>query len=246
MRIVSLCPSLTESVFELGKGAALVGRTKFCVQPADRVNEVERVGGTKTPKIERIVALAPDVVLMNDEENRREDADALAAAGVRVLSTFARDVAGAVQSLVEIGDAIGAADEARALAAAIDARAGEVSARAAERPRRSFAYLIWRDPLMTVAPGTYVDSLLALAGGDNVVAAFEPRYPEIDAGALARADRILLASEPFPFAEHHLAELAAATGIPATRFRLVDGERLSWHGARTLHGLPYAAEVIGV
>ena len=78
MRIVSLCPSLTELVFDLGHGDALVGRTKFCVHPADRVDRVEKVGGTKNPKIDRIITLAPDLVLLNEEENRREDAEALA------------------------------------------------------------------------------------------------------------------------------------------------------------------------
>ncbi|HEX8432720.1 MAG TPA: helical backbone metal receptor, partial [Longimicrobium sp.] len=83
MRIVSLCPSLTELVFDLGRGADLVGRTKFCVHPADGVEGVERVGGTKNPKIERIIEIAPDLVLLNEEENRREDAEALESAGIR-------------------------------------------------------------------------------------------------------------------------------------------------------------------
>src|SRR5256885_12098836 len=82
MRVVSLCPSLTELVFDLGRGDTLVGRTKFCVRPADRVADVPSVGGTKNPKIDRIVALAPDLVLLNEEENRREDAEALLAAGI--------------------------------------------------------------------------------------------------------------------------------------------------------------------
>jgi hypothetical protein len=86
MRLVSLCPSLTELVFDLGVGDALVGRTRFCIHPSDRVGAVESVGGTKNPKLERIIALAPDLVLMNDEENRIEDARALEAAGIRVLS----------------------------------------------------------------------------------------------------------------------------------------------------------------
>jgi ABC-type Fe3+-hydroxamate transport system substrate-binding protein len=243
MRIVSLCPSITESVFGLGRGDALVGRTKFCVEPAGRVESLERVGGTKTPNVDRIVALAPDLVLMNEEENRREDAEALAAAGVSVLSTFARDVDGAARALVEIGDAIDAGVEARRVAAEIDALAVEVARRAGSRPRTPFAYVVWRDPLMAVGPGTYVDALLSLAGGRNVVASSE-RYPKIDLEALRPATHVLLASEPFPFAERHVEELVVKTGWPASRFRLVDGERLSWHGVRTLLGLPYAEEVL--
>jgi ABC-type Fe3+-hydroxamate transport system substrate-binding protein len=208
------------------------------------VAAVERVGGTKNPKIDRIVALAPDLVLMNDEENRREDADALVARGVRVLSTFARDVPGAAVAIVTIGDAVGAGDEARQLAWAIAAQARAVAARAAERPRVRFAYLIWRRPWMAAAPGSYIDGLLTLAGGDNVVPASDARYPTIDAAALAGADRLLLSSEPFPFSERHRAELSAAAGVARDRVRLVDGELLSWHGARTLDGLGYAEAVL--
>jgi len=244
VRIVSLCPSLTESVFRLGRGAELVGRTKFCVQPAGAVDAVERIGGTKNPKIDRIVALAPDLVLMNEEENRREDADALRAAGLRVLSSFPRSVADVVGVLGELGTALDAAPRARELADAIAARADAIAARAAARPARTFVYLIWRDPLMATGAGTYVDALLAVAGGRNVVPAAAGRYPEIDAALLAGADRILLSSEPFPFAERHRLELAAATGLPIERFALVDGERLSWHGARTLEGLAYAEEAL--
>jgi iron complex transport system substrate-binding protein len=93
MRIVSLCPSLTELVFDLGRGDDLVGITKFCVHPAARVGAVEKVGGTKDPKVERIVALDPDVVLLNREENRDEDAEALTRAGVHCHESMPRTVA---------------------------------------------------------------------------------------------------------------------------------------------------------
>ena len=131
MRIVSLCPSLTELVFDLGAGEELVGRTKFCVHPAKLVDGVEKVGGTKNPKVARIIELAPDLVLMNEEENRKEDAEALSAAGLRVLSSFARDPAGAASALRELGEAIGANEAGRELAAQIDSRIAEVRARAA-------------------------------------------------------------------------------------------------------------------
>jgi ABC-type Fe3+-hydroxamate transport system substrate-binding protein len=243
VRVVSLCPSITESVFRLGKGSTLVGRTKFCVQPVGEVDAIERVGGTKNPKLERIVALRPDLVFMNEEENRREDAEALRAYGVQVLSTFARDVAGAASSLREMGAALDARDRAEALAGAIERAAAELSTSTKARTR--FVYLIWREPLMAAGAGTYVDALLTLASGDNVARSYAERYPEVELATLAEAEKILLSSEPFPFEQRHVSELANATQLPLDRFVLVDGELLSWHGARTLEGLRYAAQVFG-
>jgi iron complex transport system substrate-binding protein len=243
VRVVSLCPSITESVFRLGKGSTLVGRTKFCVQPIGEVDAIERVGGTKNPKIDRIVALKPDLVFMNEEENRREDAEVLRAHGVQVLSTFARDVAGAASSLRELGAALDAKDRAEALAGDIEAAAAKLATSTKRRLR--FIYLIWREPLMAAGAGTYVDALLTLAGGDNVARAYAERYPEVELATLAEAEKILLSSEPFPFEARHLRVLANATQLPVDRFALVDGELLSWHGARTLEGLRYAERVFG-
>lgn len=243
MRLVSLCPSLTETVFRLGRGSSLVGRTKFCVEPHGDVDSVERVGGTKNPKLERIVALRPDLVLMNEEENRREDALALRENGVAVLSTFAKDVPGAIDSVVEIGRAIAAEAAALKMATTLRQRAAEVALRATKRSPLHFVYLIWRQPFMAAAEGTYIDSLLTLAGGKNAVSSSAIRYPEVDPETLINAELILLSSEPFPFAEKHRAELCAETGISDEKVRLVDGQLLSWHGARTLEGLNYAEQL---
>jgi ABC-type Fe3+-hydroxamate transport system substrate-binding protein len=253
MRIVSLCPSLTELVYDLGRGDALVGRTKFCRHPADRVAAVEKVGGTKDPKVARIVALAPDLVLLNEEENRREDAEALAAAGVPLHVSFPRDALETAEMVRSIGAAVDAPDAAARIAADIEARTARVRAAAAARaangePAPRWAYLIWRRPWMAVNGDTFVHALLAQAGGANVFAELPARYPAVEASALAAADPdvVLLSSEPFPFAERHADELAAETGLPRERFRLVDGELLSWHGSRTPAGVDYAAEVLGL
>ncbi len=240
MRVVSLCPSLTETVFRLGKGEELVGRTKFCVEPREHIGAVPKVGGTKNPKLERILALRPDLVLMNEEENRIEDAAALREKGVPVLSTFARDVPGAIESVVAIGQAISADAAAQRLAAELRQHAAAVAERAAQRPAVDFIYLIWQKPWMAVAGETYIAGLLTLAGGRNTLAASAVRYPEVSAEILAQARLILLSSEPFPFAERHRLELIQELGLPAERFLLVDGQLLSWHGARTLEGLAYA------
>lgn len=246
MRIVSLCPSLTELVFDLGLGESLVGRTKFCVHPADRVDRIEKVGGTKNPKIERIVELSPDIVLLNEEENRVEDAEALAAAGVPCHTSMpvtVDETAGMVRS---IGAAVERPEAAERIATEIERRAARVRDAAARKPPASYAYLIWREPIMTVSDDTFVASLLGLAGGRNVFGSAEERYPTISAGTLATADPdgVLLSTEPFPFDERYRDELVEATGLPAERFHVVDGELLSWHGSRTPAGIDYAETVI--
>ena len=246
MRIVSLCPSYTELVFDLGRGADLVGITEYCVHPADRVGAVEKVGGTKTPDVARIVALEPDLVLMNDEENRRADAEALQGAGVRVLATFPRDCAGTAEMIRAVGAALERPREAEAIARDVERRAAGVRERAGGRRPVSFAYLIWRRPWMSVNADTFAHALLAQAGGRNVFAERAERYPEVTPDDLARADPelVLLCTEPFPFQEKHADELAAATNLPRERFRIADGEYLSWHGSRTPAGIDYAAELV--
>lgn len=251
MRIVSLCPSLTELVYALGRGDTLVGRTKFCVHPADQVDGVETVGGTKNPAIARILALAPDLVLMNEEENRREDAEALARAGVRLHVSFPRDAQQTADTVRALGAALAADGPAACIATDIEARSARVQAAVARRaaaghPAVRWAYLIWRRPWMAVNRDTFVHALLAQAGGENVFGALRTRYPEVSAEQLTAADPavVFLASEPFPFAERHADELAEATGLPRERFRLVDGELLSWHGARTPAGIDYAAQLL--
>jgi len=242
MRIVSLCPSLTELVFALGRGGDLVGVTEWCVHPADLVGRVEKVGGTKSPDVARIVELAPDIVLMNEEENRREDAESLRAAGLECHVSMPRDAADTAAMVRSIAAAVDREEMGAAIAA--DIERGIVEARLATvgKPRVRFAYLIWRKPFMAVNRDTYASALLELAGGENVFAAKTDRYPEISPADLATAspDVVLLCTEPFPFQERHADELATITGIARHRFEIADGEYLSWHGSRTPAGIEYA------
>ncbi len=246
MRIVSLCPSLTELVFDLGRGSDLIGITDYCVHPVDRVGAIEKVGGTKTPAVERIVELAPDVVLLNDEENRKEDAEALTEAGVRILSTFPRDCAGTAEMVRTIADALERPTEGARIAADIEARTRRVVDSSRGKREVSFAYLIWRKPWMSVNRDTFAHALLSQAGGRNVFDALAVRYPEITLDDLARAapDLVLLCTEPYPFQRKHLSELSDATSLPIERFAIADGEYLSWHGSRTPAGIDYAEHLI--
>jgi ABC-type Fe3+-hydroxamate transport system substrate-binding protein len=246
MKIISLCPSLTELIFDLGAGDSLVGRTKFCVHPVGRVDAIEKLGGTKNPKIDRIIELGPDLVLMNDEENRKEDADALVRAGLRVHSSLPRTATETAAMVRSIGIALGRSREAEPIAADIERRADRVRREAANHPPIRYACLIWNEPIMTISDDTFIAGLMSLAGGQNVFGSQTERYPAITADDLHAADPllILLPDEPFPFQGKHAEELSLQARLPRDRFRLVDGELLSWHGSRTPRGIDYAESLL--
>ncbi len=246
MKLVSLCPSLTELVFALERGPELVGVTRFCVHPAEGVRALEKVGGTKDPDVARILALAPDLVLMNREENRSEDAAALRAAGLRVHDSMPRTLAETSAMVRSIGVELGRAELGDGIATDIERRAERARERAAGKPRVRFAYLIWRKPWMSVNADTFAHALLELAGGENVFGARPVRYPEVTSEGLSASepDVVFLSTEPFPFEDKHADELAHLTGIARERFALADGEYLSWHGSRTPDGIDYAAGLI--
>ncbi len=246
MRIVSLCPSLTELVFDLGRGPELVGITEYCVHPAEGVARVEKVGGTKNPDVKRIVELRPDLVLLNEEENRREDAEELARARIRCHASLPRDAQETAAMVRSIGEALSTPERAEAIAVEIERSAAGVRDEARGLARVPFAYLIWRKPWMSVNGDTYASALLELAGGENVFGRESARYPEVTTGGLAAAKsaRVFLCTEPFGFLPRHADELARETGIARERFVIADGEFLSWHGSRTPRGIEYAAGLI--
>ncbi|HUR27078.1 MAG TPA: helical backbone metal receptor [Planctomycetota bacterium] len=246
MRIVSLCPSLTELVFDLGRGADLVGITDWCVHPADRVGAIEKVGGTKTPNVARIVELKPDLVLMNEEENRAIDAQLLATAGLTLHVSMPRDAAATARMVRSIGNELKRRNEAETIALDIEARTQRVARSARGQREVSWCYLIWRKPFMSVSKDTFVSALLDQAGGRNVFGLSTERYPSIEITDLvSRAPEVVfLCTEPFPFKEKHKDELALLTGFARERFVIADGELLSWHGSRTPRGIDYAESLI--
>ena len=246
MRIVSLCPSLTELCYDLGRGDELVGLTRYCVHPAERVVDVEQVGGTKDPEVARVVELAPDLVLLNEEENRREDAEELERAGLRCHVSFPRDIADTAAMVRSIAAALDADGPGELIARDIEARAEGVRVAAEGCAPVRWAYLIWRQPWMSVNADTFAHALLANAGGRNVFAERVERYPEFQLAELAAADPalVLLCTEPYEFEGAHADELARLTGLERGRFHIADGELLSWHGSRTPAGIDYAAALL--
>lgn len=222
-RIVSLVPSLTELVWWLGRGDALAGRTRFCTEPADLAGTVPAFGGTKNPKIERIVALRPDLVLANKEENRREDIEALRAAGLEVVLTDPNTVDEAVAMILEVGERVGARERAERLAEDIQAALDEGGG-----PGVRVFVAVWKKPLMGLGSETYGHDLLERAGATNVLGS-QRRYPEVTLEALGELapDLVLLPDEPYPFKEADRAGFEAVA--PA---RVVDGKMLWWYGPR--------------
>jgi ABC-type Fe3+-hydroxamate transport system substrate-binding protein len=264
-RVVSLVPSVTESLFELGVGDRLIAVTDYCVHPAAEVAKLPRVGGTKNPDVARIIAMQPDLVIMNQEENRREDAEALQAANIPVWVTFPRTVRDAFNllwTIMHVFDEPSMVERVRSIEWMVD----WLEKMEHEPPCRVFAP-IWYDPLMTFNADTYAHDLLRLCGGTNVfaererqfplkadlgeaaplepddprIAGRDTRYPRVtmEEVVAAQPDVILLPSEPFPFDESHAA-LFAALDVPAARqgrIHMLDGSLLTWHGTRVARAL---------
>jgi ABC-type Fe3+-hydroxamate transport system substrate-binding protein len=236
-RIVSLVPSVTELICDLGLAPQLVGRTGFCIHPREVVRSIPKVGGTKDVNVDRIRALAPTHVVVNIDENRRETVDELARFVPSVIVTHPlgpQDNLGLYRLLGGIFDRVA---EAERLCEEFAAAAAELEGRG-DGPKIPVLYLIWRDPWMTVSRDTYIARTLALVGWETFAASSEPRYPEVDlAAAAGNVDRVLLSSEPYRFRPKHIPEVEAL--VPGARVTVIDAEMTSWYGSRAIEGLRY-------
>jgi ABC-type Fe3+-hydroxamate transport system substrate-binding protein len=212
VRVVSLVPSVTETL--LAWGVEPVAVTRFCQQPT-----LLAVGGTKDPDVAAIAALAPDLVVLNDEENRREDFDALEAAGLRTHTIVIRSVDDVAPELARLAGAVG-----------VPAPSPPPLPDAGRQPARRAFVPVWRRPWVTCNHDTYASSLLARIGVANVFAGDEMRYPTttLDEVVARQPDLVLAPSEPYPFAERHRAELETVAPVV-----FVDGQDLTWWGVRT-------------
>lgn len=225
-RIVSLVPSQTELLFDLGAGAAVVGCTRYCVHPAQRVAGIARVGGTKKFDFAAIDALAPDLIIANREENYADGVARLREKYPVWVSDIV-SLADALAMIRAVGTLTGRAEQATSIAAEIETGFAGLT----RAPARRVAYFIWRKPWMVVGGGTFIDHIVQRLGWVNVFGGLA-RYPEVNARALADAapELLLLSSEPFPFREAHARELLAL--VPGARVLQVDGEMFSWYGSR--------------
>ena len=227
-RIISLVPSITELLYDLGLVENIIGRTKFCVHPKDAVRLVPKIGGTKNVNIERVVGLQPDLIIANKEENQQEQIEQLS----EHFPVWISDIANFSEAMQMI-KALGIIVEKQQAAHQIITNSVALLKRITPLKKQRAAYLIWQKPYMTIGRDTYIHDMLKHAGYENVFGN-QTRYPSFTLAELKarQPEIILLSSEPFPFKQQHINELKLS--FPNIPIQLVDGEAFSWYGTRFL------------
>jgi ABC-type Fe3+-hydroxamate transport system substrate-binding protein len=237
-RIISLVPSQTELLFDLGLDEQIAGITKFCTHPENRVKSKQKVGGTKQLNISLIAELNPDLIIGNKEENERQQIEEL----MQHFPVWMSDISNlddAVDMITKIGEITNKEIEAQKMAAQITQQFNNLVIR---QSNKRVAYFIWRKPYMVVGKTTFIDDMLKRCG---LINAFDTeRYPEITGDELmaVKPDIIFLSSEPYPFKDKHIREFGPL--LPHAKVKLVDGEMFSWYGSRLLQAPEYFKQVI--
>ncbi|MGN6418880.1 MAG: helical backbone metal receptor [Pseudobacter sp.] len=234
-RIISLVPSQTELLYDLGLEQEVVGITKFCIHPQSWFRTKTRIGGTKNIKSDLIRQLQPDLIIANKEENVKEQVEALAA-DYPVWISDIHELEGSLDMIRRVGAITGQDEKGNLLADRIQGGFRELACLLPRHGIIPAAYLIWRNPWMTIGQDTFIHDMLTRCGVTNVFG-HAKRYPEISIEELRDADcrLLLLSSEPYPFRQQHVEELQLQ--LPHTKIILVDGEYFSWYGSR-LQGAP--------
>jgi len=239
-RIVSLVPSQTELLFDLGLDAEVVGITKFCIHPIEKFAAKAKVGGTKKLLIEKIRDLKPDLIIGNKEENSKADIELLQQEFPVWMSDI-YNLEDAIQTIADIGDLVDRKPEADYLNHLISAGFRDLQTLGLEKAiDQTVAYVIWKDPYMLAGRNTFIDDILIKIGLSNVIS--ENRYTEIELSKLKtkNCELVFLSSEPYPFKEKHLDEIRLA--LPQAKVILVDGEMFSWYGSRLVKAVQYFFE----
>ncbi|KPK88498.1 hypothetical protein AMJ80_10985 [bacterium SM23_31] len=248
-RIVSLICSITETLFALGLEDRIAGRTNYCTRPMPQVESAKKIGGPKNPDIEAILALNPDLVIANIEENEKNDIERLENEGIPVFVTYPRTVKDSLELIRTLGLITGKEHEADAFYRKAENVVHKILKQVASMQYRpNVAYLIWREPYMAINRDTYIHDMITVCGGINIYAEYPQRYPEITIEDIvdAKPDIIFLPSEPFPFKKKHIKEFMRYRAIPAVRNNrvlTVNGEFFSWFGVRMIFGLPYVRKI---
>ncbi len=232
-RIISLVPSQTELLVDLGLLDNIVGITKFCVHPKDLRKQKTIVGGTKQVDVHKIKSLAPDIILCNKEENTKEIVEKLShIAPVHVSDVSTID--DTLSLIIQYGILFNKESSAHNMVFEIQQKLEEFTIKNTPSVKRKCLYLIWKKPFMTVGKDTYINHLLELNGFENTIS--DDRYPEATIEQLKDPDYILLSSEPYPFTKKHIKEFQENTNA---KILLVDGEYFSWYGSRLLGAFDY-------
>lgn len=233
LRIVSLVPSITELLADLGLHQEVVGITKFCVHPEEWFRTKTRIGGTKTISIEKVNALQPDLIFANKEENVKEQVEALAQQW-NVYTSDISTIDDAYQMITDVGVLTGTSAAAHEMIQTIQEGCNGLSF----QKNLTVLYLIWQDPYMSTGGDTFISSMLSAAGFSNVLHA-KSRYPEVTVEEIQalQPDVIFLSSEPYPFKQKHVETLQKIAG--KSQILLVDGEIFSWYGSKMLKAPAY-------
>jgi ABC-type Fe3+-hydroxamate transport system substrate-binding protein len=247
-RIVSLVPSWTETLFAFGRASAIVGVTRFCVAPAETAL-IPKIGGTKNPDVKAIADLAPDLVIANAEENRREDIERLRSIGIQVYTTYPRKISTAVESILKLGSAVGCETAAGAMAREIVREVSVIETGLGVWAKLRFRVFcpIWKNPWMTFNADTYAHDVLRMLGFNNVYASVGERYPQtrLEEALELRPDFVLLPDEPYEFDAKDVEELKPM--LPpalSRRVVLINGRDLHWYGAHMVTGLKSLAALL--
>lgn len=236
-RIVSIVPSQTELLFDLGLDHEVVGITKFCIHPIEKFAAKTKVGGTKKLLIEKIRDLKPDLIIGNKEENTQGEVELL----MQEFPVWMSDIytlEDAIKTITQIGELVNREPEAAYLNHLINAGFTDLQTLAVEKNiKQSVAYLIWKNPYMFAGRNTFIDDILRRIGLQNVIQ--QNRYPELNISQLQtlNSQLIFLSSEPYPFKQKHIDEIQSA--LPNAKVMLVDGEMFSWYGSRLVKAVNY-------
>eukprot|EP00934_Nitzschia_sp_Nitz4_P001499 Nitzschia sp. Nitz4//NODE_542_length_12750_cov_80.145333//9281//10123//NITZ4_additional_000083-RA//1//CDS//3329531979//1499//frame0 len=239
-RIVSLCPSTTKTLYELGLAHCVVGRTQFCEDPPNR--SIPAFGGTKNPRWNKIAALQPTHILFNLEENNYLHLPKAQAICETVVDTPV-DIQGSKEMVLHLGQLFGSEDKAVALAKSMDDSLALLQQQTRERGYKfTFLYFIWHHPSQrVVGQGTYINAMLEAAGGVNLATSTiseTERYPLVPENYVEKADYCFLSTEPYSYSEKYFPEYEKF----GKQVKIISGEMVSWHGSGSAEGLQYLAE----
>lgn len=246
IRIVSLVPSLTETLCDFGLQNQIVGCTNYCISPKSLVKTSASVGGTKDPNLQKIISLSPTHILLNKEENTEEVRKKIKEhpkfKNTLIIETFPKNAEDAISLVVELGNTFKCNQYVQKWIQKTYIHLEKCKKE--ENIKIKYIYFIWRNPWMVAGSNTYISAMLDLVGFQNQVITtkdLESRYPIIqnNAAILQSSEILLFSSEPYPFKKRHVKEFLQISNLKQAQFLMVNGQNLSWYGTRTLNGLEY-------